>query len=67
MTGLNVHNITYYVPNNRRARASRTFGKGLVQKIVPLPYDSALKYTVAKYFTSSGRCIQAVKYKGQRG
>lgn len=42
----------------------RTYGKGLVQKIVPLPYDSALKYTVAKYYTPSGRCIQAVKYGG---
>lgn len=46
--------------------SSKTFGKGLVQKIVPLPYDSALKYTVAKYYTPSGRCIQAVKYKGGR-
>jgi carboxyl-terminal processing protease len=45
---------------------SRTYGKGLVQKIVPLPYESALKYTVAKYYTPSGRCIQAVKYKGGR-
>lgn len=45
---------------------SKTFGKGLVQKIVPLPYDSALKYTVAKYYTPSGRCIQAIKYNGGR-
>lgn len=44
----------------------RTYGKGLVQKIVPLPYDNALKYTVAKYYTPSGRCIQAVKYLGGR-
>lgn len=46
---------------------SRTFGKGLVQKIVPLPYESALKYTIAKYYTPSGRCIQAVNYAGGRG
>lgn len=46
--------------------SSKTFGKGLVQKIVPLPYDSALKYTIAKYYTPSGRCIQAVKYNGGR-
>jgi hypothetical protein len=44
----------------------RTYGKGLVQKIVPLPYDAALKYTVAKYYTPSGRCIQSVKYLGGR-
>lgn len=43
-----------------------TYGKGLVQKIVPLPFDSALKYTIAKYYTPSGRCIQAVKYTGGR-
>ena len=45
---------------------SSTYGKGLVQKIVPLAYDSALKYTVAKYYTPSGRCIQAIQYKGGR-
>jgi carboxyl-terminal processing protease len=45
---------------------SKTYGKGLVQKILPLSYDSALKYTVAKYFTPSGRCIQAVAYSGGR-
>ena len=39
---------------------------GLVQKILPLPYDTALKYTIAKYYTPSGRCIQAVQYKGGR-
>ncbi|KAG5180424.1 ClpP/crotonase-like domain-containing protein, partial [Tribonema minus] len=42
----------------------RTFGKGLVQNVRPLPYDSALKYTVAKYYTPSGRCIQSVNYGG---
>ena len=46
---------------------SRTYGKGLVQKIMPLPYDSALKFTVARYYTPSGRCIQSIKYNGGRG
>ena len=45
---------------------SKTYGKGLVQKIVPLPYDSALKYTIAKYYTPSGRCIQSINYSGGR-
>ena len=40
----------------------RTFGKGLVQNIRPLPYNSSLKLTVAKYYTPSGRCIQALDY-----
>ncbi|CEM03607.1 unnamed protein product [Vitrella brassicaformis CCMP3155] len=40
----------------------RTFGKGLVQNVEALPFDTALKYTVAKYYTPSGRCIQSVKY-----
>jgi len=44
----------------------RTFGKGLVQQVVSLPYDTALKMTIARYYTPSGRCIQAVDYKKQR-
>lgn len=40
----------------------RTFGKGLVQNIVPLPYNSKIKITVAKYYIPSGRCIQAIDY-----
>lgn len=43
---------------------SKTYGKGLVQKITPLPFDNALKYTIAKYYTPSGRCIQSVTYTG---
>ncbi len=43
---------------------TQTFGKGLVQNIVPLPYNSKLKITVAKYYIPSGRCIQAVDYFG---
>eukprot|EP01035_Chromulina_nebulosa_P017814 gene17814-23424_t len=46
--------------------SSKTYGKGLVQKVAPLPYDSALKYTVARYYTPSGRCIQATTYSGGR-
>ncbi len=40
----------------------RTFGKGLVQNIRPLGYNSHLKVTLAKYYTPSGRCVQAVDY-----
>ena len=40
----------------------RTFGKGLVQSTRPLGYNSYLKVTTAKYYTPSGRCIQAVDY-----
>lgn len=41
---------------------SRSFGKGLVQNIRPLSYNSKLKITVAKYYTPSGRCIQKLDY-----
>lgn len=41
---------------------TRTFGKGLVQSIRPLPYNGTLKLTTAKYYMPSGRCIQAVDY-----
>ena len=40
----------------------RTFGKGLVQSIRPLPYGGELKVTTAKYYTPSGRCVQAIDY-----
>jgi len=40
----------------------RTFGKGLVQNVVPLSYNSQLKITIAKYYIPSGRCIQAIDY-----
>jgi len=40
----------------------KTFGKGLVQNVVPLSYNSQLKITVAKYYIPSGRCIQAIDY-----
>ncbi len=41
---------------------SRSFGKGLVQTPVQLPYGGLLKVTVAKYYLPSGRLIQAVDY-----
>lgn len=40
----------------------RSFGKGLVQSSRPLPYDGAVKITVAKYYIPSGRLIQAIDY-----
>ena len=40
----------------------RSYGKGLVQQTFSLPYNSLVKVTVAKYFTPSGRCIQAIDY-----
>lgn len=41
---------------------SRSFGKGLVQTTRPLPFSGVLKVTVAKYYTPSGRLIQALDY-----
>ncbi|HSY61910.1 MAG TPA: S41 family peptidase [Cytophaga sp.] len=40
----------------------RSYGKGLVQTTRDLPYKSQIKVTVAKYYTPSGRCIQAIDY-----
>ncbi|MDP2423837.1 MAG: S41 family peptidase [Bacteroidales bacterium] len=40
----------------------RTLGKGLVQNVIPLTYNTHLKVTVAKYYIPSGRCIQAIDY-----
>ncbi len=40
----------------------RTYGKGLVQNIVPLSYNTRMKVTIAKYYIPSGRCIQAIDY-----
>lgn len=44
----------------------RTYGKGLVQGTRSLGYGSYLKYTTAKYYIPSGRCIQAVNYSKRR-
>ena len=40
----------------------RSYGKGLVQSIKPLPYNGQMKITTAKYYTPSGRCVQAIDY-----
>ena len=40
----------------------RTFGKGLVQTIRPIAYNGQLKVTTSKYYTPSGRCVQAIDY-----
>jgi carboxyl-terminal processing protease len=40
----------------------RTYGKGLVQNVIPLSYNAQVKITVAKYYIPSGRCIQAIDY-----
>jgi carboxyl-terminal processing protease len=42
---------------------TRSFGKGLVQTIVPLSYNASLKITTARYYTPSGRSIQEIDYK----
>lgn len=40
----------------------RSYGKGLVQSPRDLPYNGSLKVTISKYYTPSGRCIQAIDY-----
>lgn len=40
----------------------KTYGKGLVQNVIPLSYNAKVKVTVAKYYIPSGRCIQAIDY-----
>jgi carboxyl-terminal processing protease len=42
---------------------TRTYGKGLVQVPLDMPYNTNLKVTTSKYYIPSGRCIQAVNYK----
>lgn len=39
-----------------------TFGKGLVQSVIPLSDNTSLKMTTARYYTPSGRCIQKISY-----
>lgn len=41
---------------------SRSFGKGLVQRPIDLTYGTQLKITISRYYTPSGRCIQALDY-----
>lgn len=43
----------------------QSFGKGLVQQTKNMEYNTILKYTIAKYYTPSGRCIQRLDYSGR--
>lgn len=43
-------------------KGKRSYGKGLVQTILPVAYNGQLKVTTAKYYTPSGRCVQAIDY-----
>ena len=42
----------------------RSYGKGLVQSVVPIGYENYLKLTTAKYYIPSGRCVQRINYQG---
>lgn len=44
---------------------TRSYGKGLVQSIRALPYNGQMKVTTAKYYTPSGRCVQAIDYSNR--
>ena len=44
---------------------NRTYGKGLVQTLRDLPYNSSMKITTAKYYIPSGRCVQAIDYSSR--
>lgn len=44
----------------------RTFGKGLVQNILPMTYNTQIKVTIAKYYIPSGRCIQEIDYSKKK-
>ncbi len=46
---------------------TRTYGKGLVQSPLDMPYNTNLKITTSKYYIPSGRCIQAINYKRSGG
>ena len=41
---------------------TKSYGKGLVQTVVPLSFNTSLKLTTARYYTPSGRCIQKIDY-----
>lgn len=46
---------------------TRTYGKGLVQTTMDLPYNGQMKLTTNKYYIPSGRCVQALNYKHAKG
>ena len=48
-----------------RIAGTRSFGKGLIQSIRPMPYNSQMKLTTGKYYTPSGRCVQAIDYSNR--
>lgn len=56
--------VTGALQDHKRATVlgKRTFGKGLVQSVVELPFGGELKMTTARYYTPSGRCVQAIDY-----
>lgn len=43
----------------------RSFGKGLIQSVRPMPYNAQMKLTTGKYYTPSGRCVQAIDYSNR--
>ena len=43
----------------------RSFGKGLIQSVRPMLYNTQLKVTTGKYYTPSGRCVQAIDYSNR--
>ncbi|MCB9249202.1 MAG: S41 family peptidase [Ignavibacteriales bacterium] len=45
---------------------TKSFGKGLVQTVIPLSFNTSLKMTTARYYTPSGRCIQEVDYSKEK-
>ena len=45
----------------------RSYGKGLVQSVVPLGYNAYMKVTTAKYYIPSGRCVQRINYSSHDG
>ena len=55
--------------DNSRARVvgSRTFGKGSVQTVLPLDNGDSVKLTTARYYTPSGKSIQALRHRPRRG
>lgn len=44
---------------------ARSYGKGLVQRPKPLSYGTQVKVTISRYYTASGRCIQALDYRNR--
>ena len=46
---------------------TKTYGKGLVQMPIDLPYNCEMKVTTSRYYIPSGRCIQARKYRHNDG